>query len=83
MTPNLTHFLYFFPTKEIILNVEVPFLQAKRKIKIPREKTIDEFVEQALRKIPIENVNKLGVFIAKTGIWLEEKVEYWNYRDLL
>lgn len=59
---------------EIILNVEVPSLQCTRKMKMETDKTAAEAVDYLLKKLAMDNRDKLALWHTKSGFYLQENV---------
>lgn len=64
---------------DYILNVEVPSMQAKRKMKFGSDRTVREAIQLILRNYPIENLDYLALYLKNTGIWLEETRRLYTY----
>jgi len=66
-------------TDNAIMMVEIPALQAKRKMKVQMSSTGKDTLQRFLHKVPLENMDKVGLYLPKTGVWIDLGRQLSNY----
>eukprot|EP01105_Mastigella_eilhardi_P010508 TRINITY_DN2456_c0_g1_i2.p1 TRINITY_DN2456_c0_g1~~TRINITY_DN2456_c0_g1_i2.p1 ORF type:complete len:953 (-),score=230.74 TRINITY_DN2456_c0_g1_i2:72-2930(-) len=63
----------------VVLNIKIPVLEARRKMKFEQNLTVRDAAHKILRSIPVKDQEYLQLFNPKTGIWLDESRQLKSY----
>jgi len=66
-------------TESAIITVEIPSLQARRKMKVQMTITGKDALQRFLHKVPLANMEKIGLYLPKGSIWIDLSRQLSNY----